>query len=249
MKSTLPATHLIRQFLLFVFTVLFFLTMVRAGLALWQYPQMEEADSIVTLFVLGLRFDMALLGIVCLVPVVLGSLLAMTNATRSVAKLVIGFFLSIALLFIVLLEVITPWFLHTHGMRPDLASLVAVQEPMDTIRTVFTEQLPAAVIVLIIGVLILIAYWSRMELSRFLRYRVSMPAAILTALLGGILCILAVWSTPDFLKGPLSPADATVGSNEVVNEIALNSSYSTLHSFVSPYLERVSGSLSKVLSE
>jgi len=108
MSATLPASHLVRQYFLFVLTVIFLLTMVRAGYALWKFPELEETQAFVPLFLQGLRFDLALIGIICLIPVVVGSLLSMTRLTRGLAKFVISAVLFAGLVVIVLLELITP---------------------------------------------------------------------------------------------------------------------------------------------
>ncbi|MFK7994748.1 MAG: hypothetical protein AB8B87_11465 [Granulosicoccus sp.] len=240
MKSTLPAQHLLRQYLLFAFTVIFLLTMTRAGYALWQFPQLEETEAYIPLFVQGLRFDLALVGIICLVPVVLGSLLSMINLTRPIAKFIIWLFLFGGLMLILLLEMVTPWFIHTHGMRPDIALLQqfssASSKPAEIIRGIVNEQTVPTIIAVVLCIFILFAFWLRMELGRFLRYRVSVPAALFTAIVCGILCVVAIWSHPDLRKPAFGPGDSLISTNSTVNDLAMNSTYKTLHSVALPYL-------------
>lgn len=238
MKSTLPATHLLRQFLLFVLTAVFLLTVMRSAYGLWQFPKLEQTNAFVSLFVQGLRFDLALIGMIALVPVVLGSLLSMSNATRWLAKLLISVFLLGGLILILGLELLTPWFVDTQGVRPDINLLSSVPTPIQTLQQVIGEHAIPFAIAAILCVLIIIAFWARMEMGRFLRYRVSVPSAFALALVGGLLCLVAIWSTPDLRTPALSPGDALISTDTTVNDLAMNSAYKSLYSVALPYLNR-----------
>lgn len=238
MKSTLTSAHLIRHFLLFVMTVLFLLTMIRAAYGLWQFPQLEQTGAFVQLFVQGIRFDLALIGMICLIPVVVGSILSMFKVTRGLAKFIINLFLFVGLFLILLLELITPWFIDTQGIRPDLALLQAVEAPVDTARGVLTEHLIPSIIASVLCVLILIAFWARLEMRRFLRYRTSYSAGLFVGIVGGLLCVLAIWSTPDPRNPPLTLEDARISTNQTVNELSMNTTYKTLHTSLMPVFNR-----------
>lgn len=242
MKSTLPATHLLRQFLLFVLTCIFLLTLMRAAYGLWQFPKLEEADALIPLFVQGLRFDFALIGLICLIPVVLGSILSMTNATRGLAKFIIVLFLVLGLLLILLLELVTPWFVDTQGLRPDIDLITSVENPVNTIKQIATAHVLPLAVGSVLCILILLAFWARMELQRFLRYRVSVMSGLLMAIGGGGLCLIAIWSTPDMRNSALSPGDSLISRDATVNDLAMNSTYKTLYSVALPYLNNL-GSL------
>lgn len=232
MKSTLPASHLLRQYVLFALTAIFLLTVIRAAYGLWLFPRLDEANAVIPLFVQGLRFDLALIGLVCIVPVVLGSFLAMSNATRGLAKFLVSSFLLVGLFLILSLELLTPWFIDTQGLRPDLALLGAVENPIESFMGVVTHHaVPLAIGVMLCG-LIMIAYWLRMELPRFLRYRVARPSAFFLAVLGGLICLVAIWSTPDLRKNVFSPANSHISQDQTVNDLSMNSAYKTLFSML-----------------
>lgn len=228
MKSTLPASHLMRQYMLFTLTVIFLLTVIRAAYGLWLFPRLDEANAVLSLFVQGLRFDLALIGLVCLVPVVLGSLLAMFNSTRALARILVSSFLLAGLLLVLLLELLTPWFIDTRGLRPDLALLASVENPVEVIMSVVADHaVPLAIGVMLCG-LIMIAYWLRMEMPRFLRYRLARPSALFLAIIGGLVCLVAIWSKPDLRKPVFSPADSNISQDQTVNELSMNSAYKTV---------------------
>ena len=56
--------HLVRHYLLFVFVVVFLLTLARAAYNLWQFDKVVEANVLIPSFLQGLRFDLALIGMV-----------------------------------------------------------------------------------------------------------------------------------------------------------------------------------------
>lgn len=236
MKETLPATHLMRQFLLFVLVALFLLLLLRAGHALWQFDAVESlADTNggpVRLFLTGLRFDVSLIGLVCLVPVVIGPLLAMFESTRWLAKWLVVLWLFAGLAFILFTELLTPLFIASAGERPDASAMTDTAGLADLVRAAAARHpVPSAVASLLV-VLILIAYLARMEISRFLRYRLSRPSALLLAVVGGALCVLAAWSNLPVITPMLSPDVAVLGGSTVVDQLSMNSGWTTLHSLI-----------------
>lgn len=236
MKPTLSATHLLRQFVLFALTTLLLLTVIRLAYGLWQFPKIAEADALLPLFVQGLRFDLALIGLICIIPVVLGSLLSVVSFTRPLAKFLIVFFLMLGLFFVLTLELLTPWFIDGQGVRPDINMIGDVQTFMNTVKSVFVQYAIPIIIGISVSALILIAFWVRMEVSRFLRYTIFAPTGLLMALIGGLFCVLAIWSTPDLRKTAFSPADALISQDVTVNDLSMNTAYKTLYSIISPVL-------------
>lgn len=237
MKSKLPASHLLRQFLLFALTVLFLLTVIRAAYGLWQYPKLSQADKVLPWFLEGLRYDVALIGLICFIPVVVGSLLSSLNRTRALAKFMITCFLVCGLLLVLVLELITPWFVQTLGLRPDVALLSQVEQPVTVLASVVAEQAIPLSVAVFLCVLILIAFWGRMEMKRFLKYRLSVPSGVTLALVGGLVCIVAIRSTSDLSKPALSPLDSRISEDPTVNDLTMNSAYKLLYSIVRPVPE------------
>ena len=158
MKSILSATHLLRQFVLFALTILLLLTVIRTAYGLWLFPKIAEANAFLPLFIQGLRFDLALIGQISIVPVVVGSLLSVTKLTRGLAKIVIVLFLTIGLFLVLILELLTPWFISIQGVRPDLNVLGSVENPLSTIQSVFVQR---PCLQLAVYVVVFLAYASR----------------------------------------------------------------------------------------
>ncbi len=234
MKSKLPASHLLRQFLLFALTVLFLLTVIRAAYGLWQFPRLSQAGQVLPWFVEGLRYDVALIGLICLIPMVVGSVLSTLTRTRALAKLMITCFLVCGLVLVLVLELITPWFVQTLGLRPDIALLSQIEQPVTVLATVVSEQAIPLSVASFLCVLILVSFWGRMEMKRFLKYRLSVPSGLMLALVGGMVCMIAIRSTSDLSRPGLSPLDAQISEDLTVNDLTMNSAYKLLYSIVQP---------------
>ena len=232
MKSKLPASHLFRQFLLFALTLVFLLTLIRAAYALWQFSRVQMTDALMPMFVQGLRFDLALVGILCIVPLIVGAILAMMTRTRSLAKFLITSFMVIGLLLVMLTEMITPWFLETRGVRPDLQLLSSIEEPASLLRSLVYEQAVPLGLAMFLCMLVLMAFWGRLEMRRFLRHRLSVPGAMMLAIVGGAICVLAITSSTDPVHFTLSPADAHISTDVTINELSMNTAYKLLYSAI-----------------
>lgn len=230
MNSYLSISHLIRHFLLFVFTVVFLLTLSRAGFNLWQLHQVSDAETLVRSFVQGLRFDVATIGMLMLVPVVVVPLLAMFRVTLPLARLFTTLWMMLALLLILLLELLTPYFLHTASVRPDVPAFQDISNLLGVVNEISQKFLIPTLIGAVLLLMLLYAFWVRMETNRYLRFPIRKLPAILFCLIGFLVCVVAIRSSVDPRTVGLGPDAALISATGIVNEIALNSTFKTLHS-------------------
>lgn len=237
MKSSLSATHLLRVFALYALVTLFLLTLTRAGFSLWQLAHLESVEGFDTLggfanlFVMGWRFDLALIGAVLLIPVTLGTLLSMLGPLRILGRIIIIVFLCLGMLVVLFGEYVTPYFLHLNEARPDLDAIKAISNPAEAVAGLWSTQLIPAVIGLVLALLIFIAFLARMEMSRLLRFRIAPLSGITLMIVGGALCIFAMISSVDFIKNPgtipgvLSAEASQITADGMVNDLAMNTAY------------------------
>ena len=234
MNATLSATHLLRQFVLFALVVVCLSLLIRAGYALWQFPLVEAGGEPLQLFLTGLRFDLSLVGMVCLVPMVLGPLLAMFDATRALAKVLVWLSLVGGLALLLLAELVTPALLLDGGARPDAATLADLPGLVRSLSG-FTARYPLpSAIGALLAVLILVAFVARLESGRFLRYRLSRASAVALALLGGLACLAVARSRLDPFAPMLSRDEASLGGPPLVDELATNSAWTVLRPLLAP---------------
>lgn len=238
MKATVSATHLLRIYLLFAFTVLFLLTLIRTVYGIWQLPKFEEITTVLSTFGTGLRFDLSVVGTILLVPVVLFTFLSMVGFTRVISKGLLVLWLSIGLFFVLLTELITPYFMSEQGIRPDIESLTSIKNPVQFVASLWSSHLIPAVIGIVLCILVMIAFVNRLELGRLLRFRVSWLSGFALMIVGGALCLLAIWSGIDPKQPPLHPGEALISEDRMVNEIALNSPFKMAYSIISNQLPK-----------
>lgn len=236
MKSKLSATHLLRHLVLFLFICIFLLTMVRAAYVLWQFPTVLETNSFVNVFLMGLRYDLALIGLLLIPVVFFGCLFGMFGFGRALAKGLVILFLMLGMLFVLLTELITPYFMAEQGVRPSMPELQAISDPVSVIASLWSSYMIPAVIGVILCMLIIIAYWARLETNRLYRFALSPLSAIPLLLVGLVLCGFAMYSQIDPAKAPLSPQSGVISAEPVINEISLNTGYKLLYSVVAPFL-------------
>lgn len=189
--SRLPGSHLIRHFLLFAFAVLFLLTMARAGYTLWQMSKVESVGVLVSSFLMGLRFDLALVGILLAVPVFIVPLLAMTRYTLRIGKFFSITWMILALAAVLLMELLTPYTLQQQGLRPDLAVVGAMGNPLDLLSQLWSKFIIPAVIGLVLSLLIFIAFIARLDVKRFLRHPIRVVPALCISVIGLVICVIA----------------------------------------------------------
>lgn len=230
--SRLPVSHLIRHFLLFAFAILFLLTMARAGYTLWQMSKVENVGVLISSFLMGLRYDLATVGMLLAVPVFVVPLLAMTPYTRGIAKFFSITWMILALAAVLLMELLTPYTLQQQGLRPDLAVVGAMGNPIDLLSQLWSKFIIPAVIGLILSLLIFIAFIARLDGKRFLRHPVRVVPAICLSILGLFVCVLAATGSASPPGLGFSPESAQVSQNKTVNDITMNTPFKTIHSLL-----------------
>jgi len=236
MQSRLSATHLLRHLALFTFIGLFLLTMIRAAYVLWQFPKFAESRALIDVFLMGLRYDLALLGILLLPVIVLGCVFGILNVTKQFARFLVVLLLMVGMFFLLVTELFTPSFMVEQGLRPDLPVIKAVEDPIALLMSLWANYKIPASIGLILVLLIMVAYWARLEVSRLFRFALAPVSTIALLVVGVALCALAIYSGVDPSQPPLSPTTGLISAETGVNEIALNTGYKLLYSFVAPFL-------------
>ena len=229
--SKLPIMHLVKHFLLFAFLLLFLMSLTRAGYAIWHLDKFDDTQTLLSVFWMGLRFDLALIGILMAVPIFVVPLLAMLRLTRGLAKFLSVTWMVICVIVVLSLELITPYTLQMAGVRPDVAVLSDLGNPLDVMATLWSSHIVPAVIGLVLAILILIAFLARLNNRRFLTYPVKVFPAICLAIIGLALCLYSARSSLHPSGVAMTPHSALVSSNTLVNEIALNTPYKTLYGF------------------
>jgi len=230
--SRVPISHLIRHFLLFAFSILFLQTTARAGYTLWKMGEVATVSELIAVFLSGLRFDVALIGLLLAVPVFVVPLLAMFRPLRGVARFFSLTWMILAIAAVLILELFTPYTLHTQGLRPDLGVAQGLGDPVTLLSQLWSTYIIPAIVGIVLAILMFWAFIARLDIKRFLKHPVRVWPALALSLVGLALCVVA-------MKGTLNPPGllfgaegALVSKSTLINEIAGNTGYKTLAPFI-----------------
>ena len=219
--------------------MLIVLGLSRAGLVLWQLDRVRAADMVGTVFAQGLRFDLVLVGFLLLLPVLTLPLLATSRVmTRVGGKLLRGYFAACFAL-VVFMELATPSFINEYDSRPNRIFVEYLIYPKEVGKTLLAgygfQILGALIAVAVVTALLRRALLASSRTARpthFVAAVVSMPILL-------VLCAFAVRSTFDHRA--VNPSTVAISTDPMVNELALNSTYTVLYELVERRLEPESG--------
>jgi len=217
----------LRPLAVFAAAVLTALGLARLGLVLWQLDRVRAAHMLGAVFVQGLRFDLVLLGFLALLPVLTLPLLATSNALLRFGGVVMRGYLIACFALIVFMEFATPSFIVQYDARPNrifVEYLIYPKEVASTLLAGYGFELVGALIVVALA-----AWMLQRTLRAAARDTRPMPiaAALLLTPLLFTLCVLAMRSTLDHRA--VNPSTVALSTDPLVNDLALNSTYSLFY--------------------
>jgi phosphoglycerol transferase MdoB-like AlkP superfamily enzyme len=218
----------LRPLFVFAAAVLVALALARVGLVLWQWPRVLAADMLGAVFLEGLRFDAIVVGLLLTAPVLALPIFATSAPMARLGRKLLAYYFLAAFAAVNFLELATPAFIDQYDSRPNrlfFEYLVYPKEVASTLWGAYRAQLVVAAIVM------LAAAWA---LRRVLRGPLSVPSRPLrigTALVAMpvlvVGCILLMRSSFDHRAA--NPSMVALSRDPMVNDLALNSTYSVLY--------------------
>lgn len=203
------------------------LSVARILLVAWQWDRVVDANMLIPVFVQGLRFDLVLLGMLLAPAVIVFPVLASNRFLVPVWRVLLRFYLPLALLAAIFMELSTPSFVEQFDSRPNILFIEYLDHPKEVFATLWAAyKLP------LIFAIVFVAVVGTMTLRTFARSTARIrptglvPALALTPLLL-IVCLGMVRSTLD--HRPVNPSTVALSTDPLVNDLALNSAYSVLY--------------------
>ncbi len=229
----------LRPLLTFAWMLIALLTVSRLLLVVWQWERVSEVGMLVPVFIQGLRFDLVLLGIVCVVPVLLFPLLASTRHSFPAWQTFLRVYLPVMLLLAMFMELATPSFVQQFDSRPNALFFEYLNHPREVTATLWA----AYKIPLVIAVVLMIS--AGVVLAR--RYRRVTANMSPTGLLGAalvlpvllVVCLGLVRSTTDHRA--VNPSTVATSKDPLVNDLALSSAYTALYALYEKRHESTGG--------
>eukprot|EP01114_Cavostelium_apophysatum_P010772 TRINITY_DN2488_c0_g1_i1.p2 TRINITY_DN2488_c0_g1~~TRINITY_DN2488_c0_g1_i1.p2 ORF type:complete len:685 (-),score=102.98 TRINITY_DN2488_c0_g1_i1:574-2628(-) len=201
------------------------LSLSRLGLAAWQWDRVQATGIAGALFVQGVRADLILLGYFLVLPLLLAPLLAHRSSSKAWRVLTVAW-ATIALVFIVFMEVSSPQFIMQYDARPNRLFVEYLNYPQEVFATLWNGFRTA--LLLGIGCTLALAVLLFRLLQGASTGMRMWPARRLL-LLWPVLCLVVfmqVRSTTG--HRPANPAFFALTGDAMVNSLIINSGWSVL---------------------
>jgi len=217
----------LQPFVSFAWRVLLILLVFRIAFVIWQWQRVMDADMLLTIFVQGLRFDLVLLGLLLAIPVLCFPLFAASRKLISVWRGLLTVYLSLMLLIVLFLECSTPPFVNQFDSRPNILFLEYLKHPREVGSTLWAAyKMPIIATLLLVSAVMRIS-WRQMTRIAAKVEPVSVVSAVWLTPLLLVTCLGMARSTLD--HRPVNPRTVARSTDPLVNELALNSTYTLLY--------------------
>jgi len=221
---------LLRPLGLFALLLLAALTSFRTLLVAWQFERVSDVDMFATVFIQGVRFDLLLIGYLLIVPILAIPLLCTSNFMVKIWRGMLAAYLVICFGAVVFLETSTFPFIDQFDARPNRLFFEYLAYPKEIVSTLKAAYLPeiTAALLFVAGALWLARRMLIPGLAKTRRIPVG-AAFVLTPVLT-LVCLMMMRSTLDHRA--VNPSTIARSTDPMVNELALNSTYSLLYALV-----------------
>ncbi|PPC92733.1 MAG: sulfatase [Methylotenera sp.] len=202
------------------------LSVSRFGLVVWKLDRVDATHQLANVLLQGLRVDIILLSLFSLIPVFLLPIFTIAKWWRA-WQILTYFWVILALILIVFLEVATPGFIAEYDVRPNRIFVEYLKYPHEVVSMLwggFRIHIFASLIFIVLTMLFMRNFmkpWLTMP-SRW-----SMAKILITWPLVFILLVLGIRSTLG--HRPANPAFFAITADSMVNSLVLNSGYSVIY--------------------
>lgn len=202
------------------------LSLSRIGLVGWKLDRVDATHQLANVLLQGLRVDVILLSLISLIPVLLLPIFSVGKWWRG-WQMLTYFWVILALILMVFLEVATPGFIAEYDVRPNRIFVEYLKYPHEVVSMLwggFRIHIFASLIFIVLTMLFMRSFmkpWLSMS------PRWSVAKTLITWPLVMILLILGIRSTLG--HRPANPAFFAITADSMVNSLVLNSGYSVLY--------------------
>src|SRR5690349_9642459 len=218
----------LRPLAVFAVAVLVALSVARVGLVLWQYDRVRAAGMLGTVFFQGVRFDLIVIGFLTVIPTLLLWLFATSRTMARVGNSLLRGYLVTAFAAMLFLELATPSFINQYDARPNsifFEYLIYPKEVASTMLAGYSLQFLGAFAVITLALASLRrVLWPSLRIPQ---RALHVAAVVLVTPALVALCVLAMRSTLDHRA--VNPSMVALSRDPMVNDLAMNSTYSVLY--------------------
>jgi phosphoglycerol transferase MdoB-like AlkP superfamily enzyme len=229
----------LRPLAVFAAAALAVLTVSRLGLVLWQHERVTAAHMLAPVFLEGLRFDVVLLSALLLPAAVALPLFGTSETLLRIGRPLLLVYLLACFAGIVFMEVATPPFLTQFDARPNRLFVEYLIYPKEVGSTLLDGYLPQVIagvaVVCVTTWLLQRGLRPSLQKTRKMHWLVAIAAAPVLS----VLCVLGARSTFD--HRPVNPSTVALSTDPMVNDLALNSSYTVSYAVYQDHHELPGG--------
>jgi len=222
----------LNSFFLFLIVCLVLLSLFRIGFITWKFPRALEAGNVWLVFAQGFRFDLATLSMLSILPALVTPVFAIFGSTWVNWQKIVAVYLTACFVLILFMEFSTPSFVNEFDQRPNFIFVEYLQYPKEVFST-----LMGAYAVALIGatVLTLVAGWYfyRQQRKSIESSTITVWQALLFIPVVLIVETLFIRSTLE--HRPLNPSNAAFTKDLLINDFAMNSTYSVAYAVYSSF--------------
>lgn len=224
--------------LVFMGLGLVWLSTFRLGLVLWQFERIDSSADVLHILLSGLRVDVSSLCYLFVLPALLILPLFLWNKRIDLVRNVLLSYFCLALCFLVYLEVITPTFINEYDLRPNRLLIEYLVYPKEVFSMLWAGYKPQ---IFISTLALSIATW--LAHYKFQKHWIATSNLTVRARVGVALILvflLFLGARSSFGHRPLNPALVAFSNDHLLNDLAVNSSYSAIFALKQMGLENSS---------
>ena len=211
----------------FAWRLVLVLTLSRILLVAWQWQRVTDVDMLALVFLQGLRFDLVLLGLTLVIPVLLFPLLAWSERLIPIWRGILRIYLPAMLCAVVFMELSTPSFISQFDFRPNILFVEYLNHPREVLATLWGAYRSTLLFTVVFVAGFAIASGRKLSPIVARARPTGMPAALLMTPVLLVLCLGLIRSTTD--HRPVNPSTVALSQDPLVNELALSSAYTALY--------------------
>lgn len=205
---------------------LIILNISRLGLSLWQADRVTDVSGWGTIFLSGLRTDIASLSYLLVLPAMLTCFLSNDGLVGRIWHVILRVWIVAGLWFVMYMELATPSFIMEYDVRPNRLFVEYLVYPKEVFGMLWSGYKLELFIGMVASIITVLGGW---KLSGHLVKGLTFPRWYWRPVLA--LCVVAVCvmgARSTLGHRPMNPAMIAFSTDPLMNDLALNSPYSLL---------------------
>ncbi|HEY9050101.1 MAG TPA: LTA synthase family protein [Gammaproteobacteria bacterium] len=226
-KQVRPLFRALEPFAIFIVFSLILFSLSRFMLVVWQFPRVAATDGLNYIMFQGLRFDLVMLGIVLVLPLLLTPLAMINERLGGLWNRLILIYLVACFALFVFIEAATPSFINQYDLRPNIWFIEYLKYPDEVFSTLYKAY--KLQLLLAIALTVGTSFYLYRKLKKSLAGSPPLKwyVAIASVPIIFLLCVAVVRSTLD--HRPVNPSTVAFSNDPLVNTLPLSSSYTVFY--------------------